>query len=200
MQGFDLYFHFFNSMVNHHLYTVQTSITVIIHSIPANKGRWVTILTAHFIVFAWRNPIHIFNFQLIYFTYLIFRYSFLGHFKVNIPNILLNRWYIGLLHSTNKVVSSTKYRSVWQKNQLKFSIRSNTTFRAMRSLLRLCPISTVSSWNMSSSIAWTSFKQVSTFLKLSAVNPLNLKQQIWWCHIQSSKCLNDKSEWASGYQ
>ena len=115
-----IFFIFFNSMVNHHLYTVQTSITVIIHSIPANKGRWVTILTAHFIVFAWRNPIHIFNFQLIYFTYLIFRDSFLEHFKVNIPNILLNRWYIGSLRRTNNIVSSTKYGSVWQKNHLKF--------------------------------------------------------------------------------
>ena len=180
-------------MVNHHLYTVQTSITEIIYSIPANEGRWVTILTPNFIVFAWRNPIHIFNFQTIYFTYLIFPYSFLGHFKVNISNILLNRWYIGLLHSTNRVVSSTKYGSVWQKNHLKFLYAIRNTLRAIRSLLRLCPISTVSSWNMSSSIAWTSFKQVSTFLKLSAVNPLNLKQQIWWRQIQSFKCLNDKS-------
>ena len=142
-----------------------------------------------------------FNFQLIYLTNLIFRYSFLGDLKANIPNMLLNQWYfIGLLHSTNKVVSSTKYRSVWQKNHLKFLYAIHNTLRAMRSLLRLCPISTVSSWNMSSSIAWTSFKQVSTFLKLSAVNPLNLKQQMWWCHILSFKCLDFQSEWASGYQ
>lgn len=49
------------------------------------------------------------------------------------------------------------------------------TFRASRSLSRLCPMRMVSALNMLSSTAWTSRRLMVTFSKSSSVTPENLR-------------------------